>query len=411
MLNFIVSDSITYDDNFFRLPQNSSVPITGKSERSDITNEMSAGFQIDKPVSLQKFHFDMHLTKVKHQNYDFMDYDTTNYKALWDWAITPYLTGTIASEQTESSNGFSDFNSDKTKLNLNTNTVQRVNFDWSPFGNWHLLGGLSENDSQNQQQIGGQGNPKTTNAELGTKYVFPSGTSVTLRHTTSSGGYQRTLDNNNKQDSTFNDQREEIALDWPVTGKSHLTLTGGYAKREHDHFAVRDFDALVGNANFNWDITGKTSLSLTASRDIASDQSSISPLIIFQSIALNEFVDGKFATTTEALLSANASYKNQPDYSYYITQNLAAQATWSITPKIYLRSGYTYTTRDYDGRVHPETSFALRSDQTNVLSIDSGWAPMTALSINASYAHIRSSSSAFSGYKDNSLSLSAQFTF
>lgn len=362
-INFIAGISQQHDDNLFRTPT---------SERSDNITSASAGIRIDKPYAMQRFKFDYTFTANKYQTNDFLNFNAKEYKAAWLWALTPYLTGTLAAERSQSLYGFLDYTNFQSR-NISTINNRHFEADYSPHGNWHLLAGYSQLNVVNTQTFLADRGFTMNGLDVGVKYVFPSGTTVALRGHDRKGSYDNTiLDSVNLLDTGFDEREGEATLDWILTGKSNISLRTAYITHEHDHFAQRDYSGLVGRMSYNWTPTGKLRLSLTASRDLASYQTAFSNY------------------------TRNDTLSFSPVYS--ISSKITAKAAVSVTERTFLGSD----TLASNGRVDTSKSASLGVD----------WAPYRSVSFGANVRH-SSRSSNISGFDftDTTAGLTANVHF
>lgn len=342
-VNFNLSHAVTYDDNLFRLDRNESPVATfGKNQKWEMINATTYGMEVAKQYSLQRFKFDVSQTSYRYQNYNFLNFDGVNYDIQWNWSVTPYLKGNLVFDRKELPNTFANIRSIN-PLSTNTRTVKnnRFDVDWSPYGNWHLLGAISELTVTTDNSAPGQDNLdfsfEQKSLRTGLRYELSSGSRVEYGASTSDGKYG---DSNFNpilvSDRGYTEKRQEFLFRWVLSAKSKLDMNASYIDRNNDNFSQRDVSGWIGNVNYQWDMTGKTRLNLIAASDLYPTQAT--------------------------------------SYTYARQYLLAIRPVWSVTPKVSVRGDLTYRDRSYNGFA-PVPSSKDREETSKTASISLNWTP------------------------------------
>jgi len=363
-LNFIAGVSRQHDNNLFR---------TNSAESSENITNTYVGVRLDKSYSLQRLKLDFTVTDNKYQDNDFLDFKSEDYKAAWLWSLTPYLTGTLSAERKQQLNDFKDLGF-STVQNIRTTENQHFEADLSPHGNWHLLGGFTRSEQTNSQTFNAESDFTMNSVDAGLKYVYRSGTAVTLMGHDRSGEYSNRQSNvASLFDTGFDETEVETKLDWLITGKSKVNLRLAHVKREHDSFSQRDYSGGQGRADYTWTPTGKLQFVVSAYRQLASFQ------------------------TNDANYTRTDTLNFSPLYS--ITSKITARANANISERSFLGNGPIPST----GRVDKEKSATF--------SID--WAPYRSVSLGANVQRSSRTSNVSNllDYSDTSAGLSANLYF
>jgi len=362
--NVIAGVSRQHDNNLFR---------TSSSESSDNITSTYAGIRLDKPYSMQRFKFEYKLTANRYQNNDFLDFNAKDYKAAWLWALTPYLTGTLSADRKQQLNDFRDFNN-STVQSIRTIENQHFEADFSPHGNWHLLGGVTRIDVTNSQAFNEESDFSMNSGDAGLKYVFRSGNAITLMGHDRNGTYQkRKLNPDLLFDTGFDETEAEAKLDWSITGKSKINMRLAHVKREHDNFSQRDYSGTVGRVGYTWTPTGKIQVLVAASRDLSSYQTSTS--------------------------------------SYYRNDVLAISPMYSISAKLTAKANASISERTFlgDGTIVSSTD---RVDRYKNASIGLSWTPYRSVTLGADVRRsTRNSNIVNRDFTDTTVGLSADLLF
>ena len=362
-LNMIVGISKKYDANIFLQPS---------SERSETINTAYAGVRFDKQYALQRFKFDYTLTAYRYQNFDYLNFDAKEYKSAWLWALTPYLTGSLSADRSQTQYGFQDVKNNGTP-NVSTRDNRNFSADWSAYSNWHMLAGFTNSRSLNSQNFQADRGNQQNSIDFGLRYNFPSGSTITLMEHDRTGVYENSiLDPVQFYDNGFKEREDEVQLAWQLSGKSVLNLRAALVNREHDHFSQRDYSGMMGSVSYTWMPTGRLRFSLSAARDISSYQ------------------------------TFNSNYTNN--------DTLSISPIYTLSEKVTVRGSASVTDRTFVGEgVIPSSS---RVDTSKIASINVDWAPIRSVTIGANL-QFNSRSSTISGFNfsDTTAGLSANLYF
>ena len=271
-LNFILGGQVRYDSNLFRLSGSEDPePFLGRSQKSDIIYTTNAGIRIDKPYSQQRFVIDAMVVDNRFKTYDFLDYTAFNYSAAWHYHVTPRISGILLAEQKQEQNSFAEFR--ETEKNVQTSNVRLFTVDGDIGGGFHALAGLLDVRARNSKQFEQIGDYQQDGFELGGKWVARSQNWISLLQRETDGEYRgRALDPVQQLDTGFDQSETEANVFWRLTGKSTIDGKLAYVKREHDNFDDRDYSGMTGRFLYRWEVTEKTSLNLSLSRNIYSYQ-------------------------------------------------------------------------------------------------------------------------------------------
>lgn len=344
-LQLNASESLTSDSNLFRLPASANInSLIGKTSAAEKIASTSLGLSFNKAYSLQQFKFNLQLIDYRYQNFDYLNFTARNYDAAWRWALTPRLTGNLTSNRKETLNSFADYQGFNQR-NQRTNTSTSLDAAYKLAGPWHALAGVSQSAQSNLQPLLTGDDTRSTAANAGLRYVFASGSALTYTLKKASGQYlNRTLSQASLQDDGFSQLDNELKLHWAVTGKSTVDLRAAHFSRTHPHFSQRDFSGPNAGVTLNWNISGKSALTASWARDLASNQSN------------------------------NSNYTQ--------TDRLSIGPTWQVSPKTVVSLHYEAARIDYLGSP-AELTVNQRSDTTRNTSLSLEWQPHQRVTLSA----------------------------
>lgn len=281
-INFIAGASSQYDNNIFRSENN---------RESERITSVYAGLRFDKTYSLQRFKADATVTNLSYNNNDYLNFTSKNYDAAWYWSLTPRLTGTLSADRSESLNDFNDFRNTSVR---NTRVMQNQLFqaDFAPGGGWHLLAGVSRNTLKNSATFNQISDFSANSLDVGLKYDFASGTSITMMNHVRKGSYDdRAINQAALLDNGYKEQEYEVRLNWIVTAKSQLNFVASYLNRDHDNFSKRDYSGLQSGLTYTWAPTAKIRFAIAMSSNLAAFQSDTNSYTRTNSISISPIYD------------------------------------------------------------------------------------------------------------------------
>lgn len=186
--------------------------------------------------------------------------------------------------------------------------------DQPVIGDWHLVAsatGSWERYSDSASKIsdldrfGGQG---------GVRYVASYGNRIDLIVGQTHGRYPNGA-TTAFQDAAYRDRLADLSVSWRFSGSGRLDGHAGYLQRRNETLTFRDFSGLSSDLAWVWAPTGKTTLTLSASR------------------VMGAAGDVEFLTA--------------------VTKTLRLAPAWQATEKIKLEAALYRSVRDYFGQALP----------------------------------------------------------
>lgn len=374
-LRFSASLGQVHDSNLFRLPSNTNtLPLIGRSSAAETITIGSLGANYQRSYSLQRVELDVRLTNYSYQNFDYLSFQATNYRAAWNWSYTPHLYGLLRTTRDESLNSFVDFQGFNQR-NLRSDTSHDVDATYELDARWRLKGGLTRFARSNSQAVSGEADYRLTALQAGIQYVMPSGSSASYRMRTTDGTYTtgRSIPSAGLFDSDFTQTDNVVSATWAVSRDTRAEFSLGHRSRSYPIYPQRNFNDFIGSASVNWAYSGKSSVVASWSREL-----------------------GTFETT---------------DFNFTQTDRFSIGPVWQISPKATVRARLEHAVRDFRGTPFGVVT-AQRRDTTNDASVAIDWEPYRFLLLSASLQNSRRASSApgFS-FNSNVINFSAQFTY
>ncbi|MBK8335657.1 MAG: putative exosortase B-associated extracellular polysaccharide biosynthesis transporter EpsL [Sterolibacteriaceae bacterium] len=395
-LNFLVGETITYDDNLFRISDSASdQTLSGTSnrdtKRSDMVSTTYLGVTFDKLLSRQNLHADILYNINRYSHYSTLDYNGLRANANWGWQLGNYLKGSLAYERNRTLVDFGSLNPEDRDNARDVNTYDRfyASADWWFHPEYSFGVGYSRSASS-YTSAQRQANEYDADAvELNAKFQPNSGNLIGLSLRQTKGRYPNRQTSPNPVggnvvatvDNSFDQTDAEVNGDWRLTGQSRFFGRLGYTTRTHDQVSERDFSGLTGRLTYDWAFDGKTNLNIGIRREIG---------------AVDDI-----------------------DAAYVLTDGVSLNPVWNPTSKISLAGKYDWSKRRYEGdpfRVigagtNPSLQ-SVRKDTVNTASVSGTYTPLRSLRLILTLQHERRSSTReFVPYRDNLASFSAQLSF
>jgi exopolysaccharide biosynthesis operon protein EpsL len=315
-LQFNAAINKVYDSNLFRRPNN---------EVSEQITRSTLGVKFDKTYSLQRLKLDFSLVDNKYHENDYLDFLAKNYDGAFLWSLTPSLTGTLSSSRIQSMNNFGDFR--VTAQNIRTLTDNEFSMKYSPHNVWAIILGVSQNKLENSATFNAISDFDAKGVDYGVSYDFASGAYLRfLAHNRKGEFEKRQLSQATAFDNGYSENEYEIDLFFQETGLNKFSGKFAYLEREYDNFKIRNYDAYIGNLNYDYIWTGKLKSTFSLSRLIA-----------------------PFETETT---------------TYSITDAFRTQLLYDVSSKIRLGLNLRYAERDFDGSGQFGTSGRLDKEHS-----------------------------------------------
>ncbi len=325
------------DSNVLRAP----------SAVSDEILVLSTGVHLDKRYSLQRLTLDAEAATHRFRDQSALDYRTLNYRAAWEFQVTPRLQGT-ASAQRRQYRDITDASVASARAARRIERDDLLEAAWLPGGGWRALAGVARSSSASDDPRSLESSPRVRSARAGFGYEFGSGALATLQWRRGDGEYR------SGQGPDFRETEPFVTLRWPAGGRTAFQAQAGRLSRRHEAAGERDFRGAVGNASITWTYSPKTRVEAGVARDLGS----------------YEFAGGGHVR----------------GWRWHL------EPAWQPSGKTALRLRLARETRDWR-TVAPTAPDAGREDRTRWAALTFEWLPLRPLALTASVRAERRDSS------------------
>ncbi len=379
-LELFVAESVTRDDNVFRLSsaQDPAV-IPGSSSKGDTYRTTSFGFNFDVPVGRQRFQGGLAWNDIRYNRFTFLDLTGHAGRAVWLWQIGDDLSGKLGYTETLALASLANVQSGGVQSVVpNALTTQQAFFNagYRLTPRWELRGEVSELKQSNELPARQVNDIVIDGSELTVSYVTPAKNKLGFSARVDDARYPTPqIAQGIVIDNAYRQQIIDVVTDWTPTGHSHVSARAGRVSRSYEQLPQRDFEGPTFNVTYDWNPTGNFMLTALAVREIS--------------------------TTEEVTVG------------FVVVKGAALRPTLRLTEKIRMSGTFEYSEREYRG----DPGLALgnvttRTDQVRTAGVTAYYRPLRSITLEmAVRRETRSSTVAFGDYEANVVRAGARIGF
>lgn len=359
-LNPYASAAVAYDDNLFRLSDNTAQELRSGADTYRTT---IAGLRIERPIGRQVFSGHADFTSMKFERNRQLDYTSCNASAEWHWFLAAHFEGHIGSAYGLALAPFADFHSQQRNLRADKRHYADGNWRFHPSWRWVT----SYAKFQYVYDLPAQRNNDRTDDSMtsGVDYLASSGSTVGLQLRRLKGGFlegQPFAADGFRQG--YIQYEAKLNALWLMTGSTRVTFLGGWVQRKQEAIAGHFESGKNARLIVDWTVTGRFKLAGQAWREFAA-------------------VDG---TLIDSALATGAS----------------AVATWDVSSKFQVEANLRRETRRFTpfSNAGMALSRASSSDSTHTAFMGLTYTPLRGVTLKASAFREGRSGSVAAGTND-----------
>ncbi len=376
----------TYDNNLFRLPS-ASVLLADKAlgdlvpadlPREDHVNTGSVGFDGHWIAGRQSIDYDFEFDDNRFVRNEDLDNNSGNVRAVWNWSVASDLSGQLGGVYTRSLSGFSD------SFFFQRDVIDREDY----FANgryqigprWAVYGSIDDTDTKNLNYSERFNDLNLETGKVGLEFATSQQNTVGWEYRFTHGHYpqqEAPAEGVTPFDPDYDENSSVLLFKYAISDKTVLNGDGGYLRRNYPNNPnIGAFSGVVWHLKGQWQATDKTSLSVTASRDL------------------------------QAYLYAQSDY--------FVQTGVAVSPVWVQSDKLTWVLVASWYKQDYLGASYSEV-ILLGAPRHDTISAQQGGLQYTAtrsLVFNFTYRHeLRNSNQAQFGYNDDVANAGVKFKF
>lgn len=290
-LELFIAESVTYDDNVFRISSRADpVAIVGSPSRGDTYYTTSPGFNLGIPYSRQRFVGGMKWNYTRYNRFKVLDFDGHEGRAAWQWQVGNDLSGQLGYAETLALESLANSRAGILTGTPNSLETQRAYFDanWQLTPRWLLRGEASRLDQDNGLATRAVNDIIIEGAGLAVSYVTPAKNKVGVGARVEEGRYPNRPDlAANPFVDAYRQHNVDVIADYTITGHSRLRARAGWLSRSNEQLTQRDFEEGTFNIDYEWQATGKLAVNAVARREVSPLDETYSSFVLLTGFALN----------------------------------------------------------------------------------------------------------------------------
>lgn len=378
-LELFVAATLTRDDNVFRLSSGQDpAAVLGSSSKGDTYSTTSAGFNLDIPVSRQRFVGGLTLNNTRYKRFTALNLDGRHARAVWLWQVGNDLSGELAYTESLTLASLANIQGGVQSSTPNFVKTEHALFNaaYMLTPRWRFRGEASRLTQSNEVPERRVNDVSVDSADLTASYATPARNQVGLNLRVTDGRFpNRQFVAGSFFDNAYRQQSVAVVADWTITGRSHLRARAGRLSRSYEQLPQRDFEGSTFHAAYDWKATGKLTLTAIARREISATE--------------------------------------EVNVSFVLVEGIGLYPTLRLTEKITLSGALDYSDREYLG----DPGLVLgtvpsRTDRVRSAAVTVSYRPVRTVTLQMALLHeTRSSTVAFGDYAANVVSVSARIGF
>lgn len=266
-----VVQSFGYESNLYRIADEQQ--LSGDLSRSDTISVTSLIGGIDQPYGRQRVYGSMNLGLNRYVNNQTLNNDSYGLKLALDWETLERLSGTLRVQADQALTQFNNLNgitgNVETQKNISNTELIDAKFRLGRNTKLSFEAGLGWRQRSYSATSYQSDEFDETTGSLGVRYrpstLLDLGASI--RQAVADYPFYRRTGVNTYESDTLTRQYIDLTANWVPSGLSRLAVRVSPTRITYDKSTVSDFSGLTGSADWYWQVTGKTQLQTTLSRD------------------------------------------------------------------------------------------------------------------------------------------------
>ena len=349
-----VVQALGYESNLYRMAD--AQQLSPDLSRSDTVSVTSLIGGIDQPVGRQRVYGSMNLGLNRYVNNQTLNNDSYGLKLALDWETLERLSGTLRVQADRALTQFNNLNgisgNAETEKNISNTELVDAKVRLGRQTKLSFEAGLGWRQRSYSATAYRSDEFDEATGSLGLRYrpstLLEMGAS--LRQTVADYPFYRRTGIDTYTSDSLKRRYIDFTASWVPSGASRLAVRVSPTRITYDKSAVSNFSGLTGSADWAWQVSGKTRLQTTLSRDAGQSSDAVDL----------------------GLLGPGVSDRSQ------VTTALRLKADHELTGKISAYASLTYARRQLSDSVIALPALALStrtgSDNTTTAALGARWA-------------------------------------
>lgn len=336
LLQPFVSESLTYDNNLFRISEDR--PPGAQLKTGDFINKASIGGRIHKALSRQIFDLDLQVDDNRYAANNQLDNVSTKDSAVWLWQVDHDWTGRLGAEYSRSLAGFE--NTQFFSLDLLDRPAYYFDIRYQLNSKFRFDAGWRKSDTSHSAAARQNQNIESQTSHGGVTFLTSKGNSlgVEYAHTDARFPLRQLSFGVGAVDIAYQENLARALFKYDYSPKLHFEGQAGYLMRSHPNLPQTDYQGEIWRIGMTWMPTAKTIVAVSTWHELAA----------FTELASN----------------------------YYISEGVSFTPSWNITNKIVLSGQARMETQNHSG---------VRKDELFSSQVNVSYAPVHCAELNLAY--------------------------
>jgi hypothetical protein len=254
------ADQVTYDDNLYRLPSglvNIFALLGPNAAPQDHINTATVGTDVHWVFGRQS----LDVTALADENRFSRNVDLNNSagngKAVWNWRVGGYLSGTAGVDYYRSLAGFGYTGYLGRDLIDRSDYFGTAHYQIGP--RWSIFGGVTESDITHSAKPEQFYDYHLKSGSGGIEYATAVNNTIGLQYQYSDARFpQGILLNEVPFAQDYDDESTQVLLKYALTEKTLINASAGYLKRNYPDSTIGSFSGDIWKATVQWQPSDKT---------------------------------------------------------------------------------------------------------------------------------------------------------
>lgn len=303
-------DTITYDNNIYRLPSGtdlSTLPGIGRNPSRQDDIDSVTGALDGEWLTGARQSVDVGLRADYNKFFRNSDLDnvSTNDRVAWNWGLGSSLSGRVGADYTRILGGFSNVQVYSRDIVNRSDFFASMRYQVGP--RWGIFGGLLGSDYSVTSAQATYNNSRSKGADAG--FDFSSETNrfgFDYRYNDSRAPNSAVL-NGVVFDPDFREERARVLIRHAFTEKTILDASAGYLKRDYPSTAIGSFSGEIWRVALQWQPTPKTQLLFGAWQQLDADLTAQTDYYVDKGVSLAP----EWIASEKVTLSATIAHDTQ----------------------------------------------------------------------------------------------------
>ncbi|WP_333874829.1 outer membrane beta-barrel protein [Methylobacter sp.] len=363
LLQPIVSESLTYDDNLYRISGDRQ--LGPQMETGDFINNASAGGRIHKALGRQIFDLDLQVDDNRYAANTQLDNVSTKDSAVWRWQVGHGWSGKLGADYSRSLAGFA--NTQFFALDLLDRPEYYFDVRYQLNSNLRFDAGWRKSDTTHSAATRQNQNIEAQTSHGGVTFLTSHGNSlgVEYAHTDARFPLRQLSFGVGGVDIAYQENLARALFKYDYSPKLHFDGQVGYLIRSHPNLPQTDYQGAIWRIGMNWMPTAKTLVAVATWHELAA----------FAELASN----------------------------YYISEGVSLTPSWNVSNKIVLSGQARIETQNHSG---------VRKDELFSSQVSVSYTPVNYAELNLAYQfYQRDSNRQFYSYVGDSITATVRLKF